>query len=155
MIAFLKHLIPLMLHKYSKMTKFGLVGISGTLINFGLLYAFTSIASLWYIFSAILATIVASTSNYFLNHLWVFKGRGIANHSIGWTKYQILSTITDGIYIGFLALFVEVVGLWYILGAFLSLLIVFPIKYKVATIFVWKEKRNPDAAGTKIGRAHV
>lgn len=139
-IAYLQHLVLLALFKYKAIIKFGSIGASGALIHFTLLYTFTDIAGLWYIFSAILSIIAASTSNYILNHLWTFKDRGISNHILGWTKYQVMSGITDLMYLGMLALFVEIFGFWYMLGALLAILIIFPVKFIVASTIIWSKK---------------
>ena len=40
-------------------------------------------------------------------------------------------------YIGLLALFVEIVGLWYILGAFFSLLIIVPLRFIIVSKWIW------------------
>ena len=146
MVAYLKHLFLLILYKHKKIVKFGLIGITGMAIHFPLLYILTDFIGLLYILSAILAIIATSTSNYFLNHLWTFNDRATSSHATGWTKYQVLSATTDGVYLGLLALFVEVFGLWYMLGAILSIIIVFPVKFGVASTFIWSRKRNPDAA---------
>jgi len=142
---YLLQLVGLYLHQF-RWLKFGMIGAVGAFIHFTLLYTLTDIAGLWYILSAILSIIVASTFNYALNHKWTFRERAISNHAVGWAKYQVLSAITDGIYLGLLALFVEVVGLWYIQGAFLSVVIIFPIKYKVASTLIWCMQRNPHGA---------
>ena len=146
MLAYIKHLALLGLYKH-RWIKFGMVGAAGALIHFTLLYIFTERVGLWYILSAVLSIIVASTFNYVFNHKWSFRDYALrSGHAAGWGKYQILSAITDAGYLGLLALFVEIVGVWYILSAVLSIAIIFPIKYIVAISFIWKPmKRNPDS----------
>jgi len=136
------HLFKLALLKYQAVIKFGLVGVSGAALHFGLLYVFTDIAGLWYILSAIMSIVIASTWNYTLNHKLTFNDRRISNHIIGWVKYQFMSGITDGVYLGMLALFVEIFGFWYMAGAFLAVLIIFPIKFIVASSMIWSKKLN-------------
>jgi len=145
-VAYLKHLVSLTLYKYRRLVKFGLIGASGAVIHFGLLYMFTDVVGLFYMLSAVCSIGVASTSNYILNHKWTFKERAISNHVLGWGKYQVLSGISDVIYLGLLALTVEVIGMWYMAGAVLSVLIIFPVKFGVASTFIWREEKNADAA---------
>ncbi len=145
-IAYLEHLFLLALHKYKAIVRFGLIGISGAAIHFSLLYVLTDIAGLWYILSAIFSIIAASTSNYFLNHIWTFRDRAISSHILGWAKYQVLSAITDVMYLGMLAMFVEVAGLWYMAGALLAVLIIFPVKFIVASTMIWGKKLDPNTA---------
>lgn len=145
-IAYIKHLLLLLFYKY-RWLRFGLVGGSGVIIHFVFLYGFTEFIGLWYILSAIISIIIASTSNYILNNLWTFvehKNVGPRSHFIGWVKYQGISAITDALYLGLLALFVEVVGLWYILGAALSMVAVFIIKFKVAKRWIWTPAKSKE-----------
>lgn len=136
---YLVHLCKLALRHYQAVIKFGLIGISGALLHFGLLYGLTEVG-LWYIFSAALSIVLASTSNYILNHKWTFRDRAISNHLLGWAKYQAMSGITDGVYLGLLALFTEVFGMWYMASAGLAVLLVFPAKFIVASAIIWSKK---------------
>lgn len=137
---YITHLVKLAWHRYKPLFKFGVIGLSGALLHFSLLYVFTDILYIWYIFSAVLSIIIASTSNYTLNHKFTFTDRHISNHLIGWIKYQLMSGITDGMYVGLLALLVEVFGLWYMVGAILAAFIIFPIKFLVASSLIWSKK---------------
>lgn len=132
--------------KYQAFLKFGAVGLVGAGIHFLILYLLTDVAHLWYLFSAIISVVIAATSNYILNHNITFRDRQITNHILGWFKYQVMSGITDGIYIGLLALFVEVAGMWYILGAAIAVICVYPIKFGVSSILIWGRKLDPRQA---------
>jgi dolichol-phosphate mannosyltransferase len=142
MIAYLKHIFKLTLHKYKSFIRFGIIGLSGTLIHFALLYTFTDIAGIWYILSAVMSIVLTSTWNYFWNHKYTFKDRQVSNHLIGWTKYQLLSGMTDSVYLGLLALFTEVFGLWYLLSALIAILLIYPVKFLVASSLIWSKKIN-------------
>ena len=141
--AYLKHLALLYYHKHRRFGKFCIVGLLGTIIHFVILYGLTDLVGLFYLLSAAVAVTVVSTNNYLLNHIWTFKKRAIKNHTIGWSKYMTTSLITDAMYIGLLAFFVELVGLWYILGAFLSLCTVAPIRFIVVSKWIWGRKSDP------------
>jgi dolichol-phosphate mannosyltransferase len=140
--AYLKHIVKLALYKYKTFIRFGLIGLSGTLIHFALLYTFTDIAGIWYILSAIMAIVLTSTWNYFWNHKYTFKDRQISNHLLGWAKYQVLSGITDGGYLGLLALFTEVFGIWYLASALIAILLIYPVKFAVASSLIWSKRIN-------------
>jgi putative flippase GtrA/SAM-dependent methyltransferase len=127
------------LDKY-RWLRFGIVGGIGTLIHFAVLFSFTKLG-LWYIFSAIVAVLVAATSNYILNQLWTFKENKIQRKIIGWLKYISSSSIFDGLYLLLLAFFTEVVGVWYIFSAVISVLIVFPLRYNVSRLWIWGNLR--------------
>ena len=142
---YLVHLYKLALYKYKAIIKFGLIGISGALLHFVLLYGLTELG-LWYILSAIFSIILASTSNYIFNYKWTFRDRTISNHLLGWFKYQVMSGVTDGVYLGLLALFTEVFGIWYMASALLAVLLVFPVKFIVASGIIWSKKISPSDA---------
>ena len=146
MQAYLKHLLLLVIHRYRAMLRFGVVGLGAACIHFALLYAFTEVGGLWYILSAVFSIVAASTFAYTVHHKWTFRGRRIPNHFIGWVKYQFVSGASDLVYIGLLAMFVEVFGFWYMAGAFCSALLVYPVKYTVASLVIWKTKaRDPNS----------
>lgn len=124
------------LDKY-RWIRFGIVGGIGSLIHFAVLFSFTEIAGLWYLFSAVIAVLVAATNNYILNNIWTFKEKEVHSHTIGWLKYILLASVSDAIYLLLLAFFTEVVGFWYMLSALISLLIVFPFRYNISRLWIW------------------
>lgn len=135
---YLLQLVGLYLWKFRWM-RFGLVGLSGIGVHFPVLYLLTE-AGLFYEASAAIAVLMASTNNYFLNNLWTFgerrrRGRG---HLAGWMEYQALSAVGDGLYLGLLALFTEIAGLWYMLSAALGMTVVFILKFTFADRVIWR-----------------
>jgi len=119
--------------------KFVIVGGSGTLVNFGILYGLTS-AGLIYWVSAIIAIFIAMTCNYTFNNFWTFKDlkkTGIQFFS-GWWRYAIVSFIGDGMYLGMMILFVEKCGFYYMVSAAISMLIVAVIRYLIIRKLVWR-----------------
>lgn len=144
--AYLVHLARLYLYKW-RWLRFGIIGASGTLIYFPILYTLTEFAMLPYLVSAVVGIVCASTSNYFLNHYWTFSGqREVAhNHFLGWGKYQMMSGVTDGAYLGLLALLVELGGMYYMLSAGLAMVAIFLVKYFVARHWIWNKPRAEPA----------
>jgi putative flippase GtrA/SAM-dependent methyltransferase len=134
--------------------RFGIIGGLGSLLHFAVLFSLTEIAGLWYLLSAIVAVLLAATLNYILNNIWTFEENKIHRHTIGWTKYILLASVSDGIYLLLLAFFTEVAGLWYILSAVISLLIVFPFRYNFSRLWIWRglkpsrviSSKHPDEA---------
>ncbi|GAH81611.1 unnamed protein product, partial [marine sediment metagenome] len=126
---YLLQLAQLYLYKY-RILRFGLIGLIGSVIYFPILYSLTEFAGLPYLGSAVVGIVCASTNNYFLNHYWTFSGQRDAahNHFLGWGKYQLMSGITDGMYLGLMALLTELGGMWYMVSAVLSLVVIFAVK---------------------------
>jgi putative flippase GtrA len=141
------------LDKY-RWIRFAIVGGIGSLIHFAVLFSLTDIAGLWYILSAVIAILAAATSNYILNQIWTFAEKRVHQHILGWIKYLLLASISDFVYLLLLAYFTEIVGLWYILSAIISLLIVFPFRYNISRLWIWKgfkpsrmvSNKHPDEA---------
>ena len=124
------------LDKY-RWLRFGIVGGLGSLLHFAFLYVLTDIAGLWYMFSAVIAVLIVVTNNYMLNNIWTFQEKKVNNHLVGWLKYLSISSIADVLYLLLLAFFTEVVGIWYLLSAIISVIIVFPFRYMVSKMWVW------------------
>ena len=135
---YLFQLVSLYLHRF-RILRFGIVGLSGIVVHLPILYALTEFVGLLYLWSAVISIICASTSNYFLNHLWTFQDRQehIRNHFLGWGKYQLVSGTTDVLYLGVLALLVELGDVYYMLSAGISMVTIFIVKYLVAKSWIW------------------
>lgn len=79
-----------------KFLKFGAVGFSGVLVNFGVTWLCKEVCKLNKYLSNILGFIVAATTNYLLNRWWTFQS---ANPEVGmeYAKYFLISLIGLGI----------------------------------------------------------
>lgn len=79
-----------------KFLKFGIVGFSGVLVNFGVTWLFKEVFRLNKYVSNILGFVVAATTNYVLNRWWTFQSN---NPEVGveYAKYFLISLIGLGI----------------------------------------------------------
>lgn len=79
-----------------KFLKFGVVGFSGMVIDFGITYLCKEIIKLNKYFSNCLGFIIAATSNYILNRIWTFESH---NEQIGsqYMQFMVVSIIGLGI----------------------------------------------------------
>jgi putative flippase GtrA len=79
-----------------KFIKFGAVGCSGMIIDFGITYLCKEIFKLNKYISNGIGFILAATSNYFLNRIWTFES---CKEDIGiqYIQFMIVSTIGLGI----------------------------------------------------------
>lgn len=80
----------------SKLLKFGIVGCSGMIIDFGTTYLCKEILKINKFLSNGIGFILAATSNYFLNRNWTFNSQ---TEDIGtqYVQFMIVSTIGLGI----------------------------------------------------------
>lgn len=80
----------------SKFIKFGVVGCSGMIIDFGFTYLCKDVFKINKFISNAIGFVLAATSNYFLNRTWTFESH---NEEIGtqYLQFMIISTIGLGI----------------------------------------------------------
>ena len=123
-----------------KLVRFLLVGSTGTVINFGLLWILTEYAGMWYVLSAAIAGLLATVNNYTLNHLWAFGDRKESNGNkvLGFLKYSTAVGIGYASYLGIVILLTEV-GVWYILSAGIATAVTFAIRFSAANWWVWRK----------------
>lgn len=81
---------------FSKLLKFGIVGCSGMVIDFGMTYLCKEILKINKFLSNGIGFVLAATSNYFLNRSWTFNSQ---SEDIGtqYVQFMIVSTIGLGI----------------------------------------------------------
>lgn len=118
-----------------------IAGIAGTPIYFGSLYLLTEFLGIYYLLSSVIGQILAGITNYILNHYYTFKF--IVKKSptaIGGFKFVTIKVLGDFLFLGFLALFTEVFGIWYILSAILAICLTVPPGYILISYLVWNHK---------------
>lgn len=142
------NLLRLVGYKYGRFINFALVGGIGAIWYFAFLWLLTERGNLWYGLSAALATLVAVTNNYLINHYYTFRHVKQNNRSLfkGWLKYLGNSAIGDGVDWVVLVLLTEIFGMWYMLSAFLASGVAAIIKYNIANKFIWGRKKKATEA---------
>ena len=81
---------------FSKLLKFGIVGCSGMIIDFGITYLCKEILKINKFVSNGIGFILAATSNYFLNRNWTFNSQS-EDIGIQYAQFMIVSAIGLGI----------------------------------------------------------
>ena len=76
----------------SKLIKFGVVGCSGMIIDFGTTYICKEILKLNKFVSNGIGFVIAATSNYFLNRVWTFDSH-IEKIGSQYIQFMVVSTI--------------------------------------------------------------
>jgi putative flippase GtrA len=129
--------------------KFAVVGSIGVGFNFSFLYLMVTVGGYHYLLSAAIAAIFTTVINYTLNHFWTFKKTKINdNWFVGWLRYKLVDDFTILIYLGELALFVELFGMWYIAGAILATIINYPIRFLIIRKLVWQLRKHNQTDNT-------
>lgn len=123
-----------------RLLKFCMVGGMGFFLNIGMLYGMTE-SGLYYMASAVIATVITMTYCYTWNNYWTFKSKwkGAKAYLQGLWKYAIVAFIGDGLSFGLLVLFTEVVGMWYMVSAVIAVFIVAVFRYVVVRRLIWRK----------------
>jgi dolichol-phosphate mannosyltransferase len=104
--------------------KYYLVGASGVLVNLGILYALKEYAGLWYLLSSAIAIYISMTTNFVLNKAWTFNDSMVKQSTLFmYVKFIGISIIGMLIQLGFNYVFVDRIHLYYLLAAFISIVI--------------------------------
>ncbi|VVC05544.1 GtrA-like protein [uncultured archaeon] len=104
--------------------KYYLVGGIGVLVNLGILYALKEYAGLWYLVSSAIAIYVSMTTNFLLNKSWTFRDTMVKQSTLFmYIKFIFISVIGMLIQLGFNYIFVNEMHMYYLLAAFISIVI--------------------------------
>ena len=126
--------------------KFIAVGGSGILVNSAALALATDSLHIYYLVSAIIATVASTTWNFVLTEWWVFK---IRPTSEGRLKRFLLFFVMNNIALLFrtpiIYVLTSVLGMYYLLSNFISLAILTVLRYLLADGFIWGKPKTKDA----------
>lgn len=114
-------------------------GGTSAVVNLSLLYLFTSILHVWYIYSAIIATSVALIVSFALQKLFTFRNFATERVHVQFPMHATLALSNIVFNAGLLFVFVEWLHLWYmgaqiVAGAFLAC-----VNYTVYKTFIFTE----------------
>jgi dolichol-phosphate mannosyltransferase len=115
-------------HNWIQLAKFGVVGLSGYVVNL-VVYAFLlKQVGLHYLVAASVSFLVAATNNYIWNRLWTFR------HQRGHVAYQglrflIVAVLAYGANLILLTGLIEVVGVDKIVAQAIAIVLVTPLNF--------------------------
>ena len=102
--------------------KYYTVGASGVLVNLGILYFLTEFVGLWYFLSYVIAISISITSNFTLNRFWTFRDAINSQKTVVmYIKFTSVSLVGMGIQLGSVYLFVEILSIYYMMAALISI----------------------------------
>ncbi len=148
-IRYLKHLTRLtgLQEGAIRFLKFGLVGLSGVLVNEGLLWLLTENLGLYYLLSAAIAVETAIITNFILNDIWTFRDRRTpGNRSLlgRGLKFNLVSLGGLGINIAILWTVTEVVGISYLISNLIGIAGATLWNYTINTLWTWRAKPSSE-----------
>jgi len=126
--------------EWTKIVRFGLVGLSGILVNMGLLYALTEIAGLYYLVSAAFAIELSIVNNFVWNDLWTFQSARELRFGRRIQRFLSFQAVSMGglvINMGILYLLADIAGVYYLVANLAGILVAFVWNYAVNRHFTW------------------
>ncbi len=127
--------------EWEKIVRFGLVGLSGILVNMGLLYALTEVAGLYYLVSAAIAIELSIVSNFVWNDIWTFKAARDLRLVRNLQRFGSFQAVSMGglvINMGILYLLADVAGVYYLIANLAGILIAFAWNYAANRHYTWR-----------------
>ncbi len=142
-IDYLKHIFSLMRRKGElvRFLKFIGVGLSGVVVNEGILWILTRFAGLPYYISSIFGIEASIISNFVLNDRFTFADRRTGKSQAflyRLLKFNVTCAAGAGIQYGLLLLFTEVVGVNYLISNFIGIVVAFLWNYMLSNVWTWK-----------------
>lgn len=131
-----------MLKVLEQFMKFGLVGISNTIISMGIYYVFIYINRDLYLLGNTLGFIVSVLNSYYWNNKFVFKKDRKENHlkSLIKTYLSYGSTFILGTILLFVM--VQILGISEVIAPIMNLIITIPINFILNKYWVFKEGKR-------------
>jgi dolichol-phosphate mannosyltransferase len=126
--------------EWTKVFKFGIVGISGIFVNMGVLYYLKEYVGLYYLIAGFLAIELAILNNFIWNDLWTFRQAYSLKLSSTWHRLILFHAVSAGglvINMGILYLFTSVFGVYYLLSNLIGILIGFIWNFFVNRRITW------------------
>lgn len=145
-MKYIRHVLRLSLEcgELMRMLKFCLVGVLGMAVNLGVLWGLTEYAGIYYLLSAIVAIEISILSNFLCNDLWTFHDRK-KHGAYTWSKrlfmFNLISLPAFPMQLVVMGLLKELFGVYYLLGAFIGILVVFIWNFVANSLWTWKNQK--------------
>ena len=119
--------------------RFIVAGGIATGTNLGFLYILTRFFGFWYIFSAVIAYLVATLVSFTLQKFWTFSHRSLdrVNKEFAW--YVLNNILCIAFDIVGLYILVEYFGMWYMFAQFILLALIALWNFFVFRFFIFRE----------------
>jgi putative flippase GtrA len=112
-------------HGAVQFLRYGFTAVVAFIVDFGLLYVFTSGLHLFYLLSATSSFAISVFANYLLSTAWVFAKRSRQQRAREITLFIIICVVALGLNDIFMWLFTSAVGIYYLHSKLLTVAIVF------------------------------
>jgi dolichol-phosphate mannosyltransferase len=129
-----------------RFARFGIVGLSGLVVNTVLLAFFTDVIGLFYVVSAVIATQGSTLWNFCFTELWVFSGREHRrSRGTRLAMFFVMNNAALALRGPLLVLLTSGLGIHYVVSNLVSLLLLTLVRYALADTWIWAAATNPGA----------
>ena len=118
--------------------RYQFVGGLAFLVDFFLLFFFTSYCGIYYLLSGILSFIISVIVNYVLSVVWVFNPDKSKNHIVEFNSFLVISVIGLGFTELLLFIFTDYLSLYYLYSKILSAVIVMFWNFGARRVFLYR-----------------
>ena len=125
-------------------SRFALVGVSGLVVNQGLLWLAVAAGHVHYVAGAILATQGSTTWNFLLLDRWVFPERRQRPGPLRYLVFSGVNNLALLLRVPMLAVLVSLLHVHYLASNLITLVVLFVCRFVVSDRLIWKAP--PDAA---------
>ena len=120
----------------NQILKFGVVGGTAFLIDYGLLFVLTEFAGIHYLISGTISFAASVIYNYILSIVWVFDPVGERSRTKDMAVFLILSVIGLGINQAIMWILAEQAGVYYMLSKIVATAIVMVYNFITRKLFL-------------------
>lgn len=123
--------------KKNILLRYLVAGITGASTQIGLLYVFTDIVGLWYLYSSIFSFLAAIIVSFLLQKFWTFEDKKTDKLHHQFVKYMAVAIL--GLLVNTFAMFllVDLLLLWYILAQIITGIIIAVMNFLMYKFFIF------------------
>lgn len=114
-------------------------GITSAGFNIGLLYVFTDMAGIWYLYSSIIAFVLALFLSFVLQKFVVFRDSNVNDVHKQFSKFSIVAVLGVVTNTAIIFICVDYLGIWYILSQIIAGFFVMIQNFILYKIFIFKK----------------
>jgi dolichol-phosphate mannosyltransferase len=127
-----------------RLARFGLVGVSGLVVNALVLGFATEVLGLFYLLSALIATQGSTLWNFGLSEAWVFGHRHAAQDRLHrLAMFLVMNNVSFGLRAPMIVILTATLGFHYLVSNLISLVVLFVLRYAVADHIIWAPAQRP------------
>lgn len=125
-----------------ELVKYGIIGMAGTVLHTGVIAIGVEIWDLSPVLSSFFGFFLSLLLSYALNSIWTFRSR--FDLLLFW-KYAIVCTAGLLLNLSIIYLFNNILGLWYLIGQFVAIVIVPVFNFMLNKLWVFYRSENQEA----------